>query len=184
MSSNSPQKWFNLEEQFFKSLDNQLLDQLREREELEHTAESIMSVTGITDKQVAARMASLKIAPGTLAAFCLVPLVAVAWASDDVDADERYVIDQAAKSAGLDDTCLKMLSGWLNARPGSELLEAWCAYTKALVASLNEGERVSLREHIIGQATAVAKASGGVLGIGAVSASEKATIEKIQAALA
>jgi hypothetical protein len=183
MSSNSPQKWFNLEEQFYKSLDNRLLDQLRDKEEVSQTAESIMKVTGITDKEIAAKMASLKISPSTLAAFCLVPLVAVAWASDDVDADEREVIDKAAKSAGLDETCLKLLAGWLNRRPGSELLEAWCSYTKALVATLNEGERKSLRDHVIGQATAVAKASGGVLGIGAISASEKATIEKIKAAL-
>jgi hypothetical protein len=183
MSSNSPQKWFNLEELFYKNLDNQLLDKLREQEELEQTSESIMKVTGITDKAVAAKMAGLKIAPDTLSAFCMVPLVAVAWASDDVDADEKYVIDQAAKSAGLNENCLKMLAGCLATRPSSELLDTWCAYTKALVATLNEGERISLRDHIVGQATAVAKASGGVLGIGAISSSERATIEKIKAAL-
>ena len=184
MSSNSPQKWFNLEEQFYKSLDNQLLDQLREKEELEQTTESIMKVTGITDKAVAAKIASLKVSPSTLAAFCLVPLVTVAWASDDVDANERYVIDQAAKASGLDDTCLAMLAGWLNTRPGSELFETWCAYAKSLAASMNEDERISLRDHCVGQAIAVAKASGGVLGFGAISASEKATLEKIKAALA
>lgn len=184
MSSNSPQKWFNLEEQFYKQLDNQLLEQLREQEDLDQTTESIMKATGIVDKDVAAKMASLKIAPGTLAAFTLVPLVAVAWASDDVDDNERYVIDQAAKSAGLDDASLKMLAGWLSVRPGSELLDAWVAYSKSLCASLNESERIRLRDHVVGQSMAVAKSSGGVLGIGAVSPSEKAAIEKIKAALA
>lgn len=184
MDQNSPQKWFNLEEQFYKSLDNQLLEKLRSQAEIEQTAESIMKLTGITNQEVAAKIASLNISSQTLAAFCLVPLVAVAWASDDVDADERYVIDQAAKAAGLDQHCLDLLAGWLNKRPGSELFNTWCEYSKALVAAMDESHRVSLREHVVGQATAVAKASGGVLGIGAISASEKATIEKIKAALA
>lgn len=184
MDQNSPQKWFNLEEQFYKSLDNQLLEKLRSQADIEQTAESIMKLTGITDGEVAAKIASLKVSPETLAAFCLVPLVAVAWASDDVDADERYVIDQAAKSAGLDQHCLDLLTSWLNKRPGSELFDTWCSYAKALTASMDESHRVSLRDHIVGQATAVAKASGGVLGIGAISASEKATLDKIKAALA
>lgn len=183
MDQHSPQKWFNLEEQFFKSLDNQLLEKIREQTDLVETAEEIMKLTGITSKEVATKIAALRISPQTLAAFCLVPLVAVAWASDDVDADERQVIEQAATAAGLDERCLKLLSGWLNRRPASELFDTWCEYAKVLVSSMDESHRVSLRDHIVGQSTAVAKASGGILGIGAISASEKAVLERIKTAL-
>lgn len=183
MDQNSPQKWFNLEEQFYKNLDQQLLNRLREKNQVEHTAESIMQLTGITDQEVAAKIASLNVSSETLAAFRLVPLVAVAWASDHIDADEQYVIDQAAEKSGLDEASRALLGQWTKNRPGSELLETWCQYAAALVSSLDEAHRRSLRDQVVGQATEVAKASGGVLGFGSISPSEKATIEKIRQAL-
>jgi len=183
MDQNSPQRWFNLEEQFFKSLDNQLLEQLRERNEIEQTAESIMQLTGINDHAVAEKIASLRVSSETLAAFRLVPLVAVAWASDYVDANEKYVIDQAAEKAGLDETAMQLLGEWLKNRPGSELLDTWCEYAASLVASLDEPHRRSLRDQIVAQATDVARAAGGILGFGSISPSEKATLQKIDQAL-
>ena len=184
MDPNSAKRWSNLEEQFFKGVDHQLLGKLREQMEQEQSAEAIMRLTSIGDKALAERIAGLKVAPETLAAFCLVPLVAVAWANDNVDADEKYVIDRAAKSAGLDDNCLKLLSGWLAARPGSELFDTWCQYAKVLAMSMTETERVAMQKHVVSQATAVAKASGGVLGIGAISPNEKSVLDKISGALA
>lgn len=183
MNQNSPQRWFNLEEQFFKSLDNQLLERLREKNEIEQNAESIMQLTGITDHSVAEKIASLKISSETLAAFRLVPLVAVAWASDYIDSDEKYVIDQAAEKAGLDEPAIQLLGEWIKNRPGSELLDAWCDYAASLVATLDEAHRRSLRDQILNQSMEVAKASGGILGFGSVSPSEKATFEKIRQAL-
>jgi hypothetical protein len=183
MDQNSPQRWFNLEEQFFKSLDHQLLERLREKNEIEHTAETIMQLTGISDHAVAAKIASLKVSSETLAAFRLVPLVAVAWASDYIDPNEKYVIDQAAEKAGLDEAAMNLLGEWIKNRPGSELLDTWCDYAAALVASLDESHRRSLRDQILSQATQVAQAAGGILGFGSISPGEKATIDKIRSAL-
>lgn len=183
MDQNSPQRWFNLEEQFFKSLDNQLLDRLREQSRLSQSAESIMQLTGISDHGLAEKIAAMNVSAETLAAFRLVPLVAVAWASDHIDPNEQYVIDQAAEQAGLDEASLSLLGQWTANRPGSELLDTWCEYATALVQSLDEAHRKSLRDQIVAQAQAVAKASGGILGFGSVSPSEKATIEKIKKAL-
>jgi tellurite resistance protein len=183
MDQNSPQRWFNLEEQFFKSLDHQLLNRLREQSRLSQTAESIMQLTGISDHALAEKIAAMNVSAETLAAFRLVPLVAVAWASDHIDPNERYVIDQAAEQAGLDEASLGLLGQWTASRPGSELLDTWCEYAAALVQSLDEAHRKSLRDQILAQAQAVAKASGGILGFGSVSPSEKAAIEKIRKAL-
>jgi hypothetical protein len=183
MDPNSPQRWFNLEEQFFKSLDHQLLTKLREQSRISQSADSIMQLTGINDHELAEKIASMDVSAETLAAFRLVPLVAVAWANDHIAPNEQYVIDQAAENAGLDESAMKLLGQWTSNRPGSELLETWCEYASALVQSLDESHRNSLREQIVGQAMAVARASGGILGIGSVSPSEKATIQKIKQAL-
>jgi hypothetical protein len=183
MDQNSPRKWFNLEEQFFKNLDNQLLERLRSQSDVQQSAQSIMKVTGIQNEAVATKLAALDITVETLAAFNLVPLVAVAWANDSVDSDEKYVVQQAAQAAKLDEGSLSLLGAWLERRPGPELMDAWCDYTRALVANLNEPERLTLREHVLEKATAVARSSGGLLGLGAVSGNERATLERIQAAL-
>ncbi|MBX3420928.1 MAG: TerB family tellurite resistance protein [Pirellulaceae bacterium] len=183
MDPNSPQRWFNLEEQFFKSLDNQLLNQLREQSDRQQTAESIMQLTGITDQELAEKIAGLNVSAQTLAAFRLVPLVAVAWANDNIDSNEQYVIDQAAEKAGLDQAARQLLGHWVSQRPGSELLDTWCQYAHALAGSLNEAERRSLQRQIMDQAQAVAHASGGVLGFGSVSPGEKAVLNKVKQAL-
>lgn len=183
MDPHSPQRWHNLEEQFFKSLDNRLIEQLRHRTQIEQSAEAIAQLTGITDLALAQKIASLNITAETLAAFRLVPLVAVAWASDRIESNERMVIDEAVEKCGLDQSAQELLGKWTKNRPGSELMDTWCEYASVLIKSLDESQRKTLRDQILSQAQAVAEAAGGVLGFGSVSPSEKATIEKIRKAL-
>ena len=185
MDRHSPQSWFSLEEKFFANVDQALLSVLREQGEIEQTAESIMRVTGINDPLLAAEIAKQKVSVETLSAFRLAPMVAVAWADDRVEENERYVITQAAEKSGIsaDDPAMKLLASWTEKRPPADLLDTWCDYAKALSASLDETHRLSLRDQILGQAKSVAEATGGLLGFGSVSPNEKATIERIAAAL-
>lgn len=185
MSQNSPQKWFNLEEHFFKGVDQELLQKLRGSMETAETAEAIMSVTGIADEQLAAHMAELNVTVETLSAFRLAPLVAVAWADDRVEENERHAITKAAKTSGIeeDDPAMKLLEGWTSQRPGPDLLDAWCDYAKSLSTSLAEPHRESLKKEVMTQVKAVAEAAGGVLGFGSVSASEQETIARIEKSL-
>lgn len=185
MSQNSPKQWFRLEEQFFNQVDQDLIKRMRADQEAAQTAESIMKVTGITDQALAAEIAATQITPDTLAAFRLAPMVAVAWADDRVEANERYVILKAAKQAGIgdDEPAMDLLKAWTENRPSGELLEAWCDYAKSLSGSLDDAHKSVLRKEIMAQAHAVAEACGGLLGFGSVSPNEKATLAQIEAAL-
>ncbi len=185
MSQNSPQKWFNLEEHFFKDLDQQLLADLRNEKETADTANDIMQVTGIQDSELAGAMAELKVTVDTLAAFRLVPLVAVAWADDRVEENERYSIAKAAEKSGIsaDEPAMALLNSWTTRKPPRELLEAWCEYSAALCESLSEAHRATLKKEIMEQVHKVAEANGGVLGFGSVSDNEKELIGKVEAAL-
>jgi hypothetical protein len=185
MSEHSPQKWFNLEEHFFKHVDQQLLERLKDQQQLEKSAASIMQVTGITDHHLAEEIARLNVSVETLAAFRLVPLVAVAWADDRVDSSERFEITKAAEQAGIrgDDPAMAMLNAWTEQRPGPELLDAWCDYTHALCASINGEQRTALKREVMRQVRAVAEATGGVLGFGSISPSERSTMKRIEEAL-
>lgn len=182
MSQNSPQRWFNLEEHFFHDVDQHLLEKLRDQASVEKSAAAIMQVLGITDHTLAEEIAKIDITVETLAAFRLAPLVAVAWADDRIEENERYVITRAAEKSGMkpDDPAMKLLEIWTARRPSVELLDAWCDYTKSLCGSLNEEHRRVLKQELMEQVNAVAHASGGFLGFGSVSPSEKEVIRRIE----
>jgi len=186
MAENSPKKWLNLEEHFFAQMDQRLLEKLRKEQSTTQTAESIMKITGITDPKVAAELAALGVTIETLTAFRLVPLVAVAWADDRLESNERDAILQAAEKSGIDpsEPAMAMLKSWTMKRPGAELMEIWCHYSKSLSASLNEATRAVFRKEVVEQVQAVARSAGGVLGIASISPSEKAIIERVERALA
>jgi hypothetical protein len=186
MAENSPKKWFNLEEQFFAQMDQLLLDKLRAERSATETAEAIMRVTGITDEKVAAELANVGITIETLTAFRLVPLVAVAWADDRLEDNEREAVLQAAEKSGIDpaEPAMAILRSWLTKRPNAELLNAWCHYSKSLAASLSGANRAVLQKEILEQASTVARSSGGMLGFGSISPSEKAIIDRVEQSLA
>lgn len=185
MSENSTKRWFSLEEQFFAGVDHELIEKLRSQMTVDETAAGIMQVTGIADKHLAEEIAKINVTAETLSAFRLAPLVAVAWADDRVEENERYAITQCAQRSGIsaDEPAMKLLEAWTTRRPGNELLDAWCDYTRALCSSLNEGHRQALRKEIMNSVETVAESCGGVLGFGSVSPSEKAVIARISEAL-
>jgi len=186
MAENSPKKWFNLEEQFFAQMDQQLLEKLRMEQSSTQTAESIMKVTGITDEKVASELAGVGVTIETLTAFRLVPLVAVAWADHRLEENERDAVLQAAEKSGIDPTepAMAMLRSWLSKRPSAELLDAWCHYSRSLSASLNGETRAVFRKEVVEQVQVVARSAGGVLGFGSISSSEKSIIDRVEQALA
>lgn len=185
MSQNSPQKWFNLEELFFNQIDNQLLQKLKSEIQTAATADAISKVAGIENEELASSMAELNVTVETLSAFRLAPLVAVAWADDRIEEEERYAITKAAKMAGIgeEDAAMSLLDSWTKRRPGPELMDAWCEYAKALSESLAEPHRQALKQEVTAQVNAVAEAAGGVLGYGSVSPSEQEMIERIEKSL-
>ena len=185
MADDSPKKWFKLEEGFFKAVDQRLLDKLREQTANEERAIAIQRLTGLEDAKVCEEIAALNISVESLAALRLVPLVAVAWADDRIEDNERFRVIQAAEKAGLvaGEPAYELLKGWLSQRPASELLETWIHYAKSLAQSLDGESRENFRKTLLNQVREVASASGGLFGFSSVSPSEKKVIEQIEQAL-
>ena len=78
---------------------------------------------------------------------------------------------------------MDLIHAWTQCRPPAELLHTWCEYARALAASLSGEHRQTLRQEIQQQVSAVAQASGGMLGFGSTSSSEQAVIDEVDAAL-
>lgn len=185
MSDNSARKWFSLEEHFFKGLDQELLEKMRADVENTRTAEAIVKVTGIQNTELAEAIAGMDVTVDTLSAFRLAPLVAVAWADDRVEDNERYHITKSAEKSGIvpGEPAMELLKAWQDRRPPAQLMETWVEYAKALTASLAEAHRLSLHKEMVRMVTDVAEANGGFLGFGSISASERKVIGVVEEAL-
>lgn len=186
MADNSPKKWSKLEESFFNGVDQKLLDKLRQQVATEERAAAIERLTGLNDPKVCRDIAALNISVESLAALRLVPLVAVAWADDRIEDNERFRVIHAAEKAGLTpgDPAYEMLKGWLTERPSIELFETWLEYAKTLAMSLDVEARENLRTTLVEQVRNVAAANGGLFGYGSISPTEQRLLERIETALA
>lgn len=174
-----------LEDAFFAAQSEQKLQKLREKMEAQSAREAIAEQTGIQDAELLDRVVALGIRPSTLSAFALVPLVRVAWADGVLDPTEREAILVEAKALGLQDggTAMSLLAGWLDRKPDAALFEAWKAWYDQTVAGLDDDALLAMGERIMDNARRVARASGGVLGVGAVSAPERRVLDELAAVL-
>lgn len=126
------------------------------------------------------------LAPGSAAidehsaALFLAPLVLMAWADGSVSEAERDVFLRAVEEAEPTQGSLgRDLVGWLDTEPGDDVFGQWRARVLAHCATMTPDAKAAFRERIIGNAREMAAAAGGFLGLGAVSAAEKATLAQL-----
>jgi hypothetical protein len=174
-----------LEDEFFHREDQKLRDRLREAKAAAAARDSLATATGITNPAVLDRLMQLGIGADTVAALSIVPLVEVAWADGSLDAKEREAVLAAARQSGFapDSVEHAMLATWLDRRPEPRLLTAWTELVQGMSEQLSQEETAKLRSHLLDRARAVARASGGVLGLGSkVSSAEAAMLSQLERA--
>ena len=174
-----------LEEAFFAQKNRELLGKLAEKLHKDEAADALAAVTGVQDHAVLEELVDAGIGTDTLAAFSLVPLIAVAWADRSVAAKERDAIMQAAAGEGIkpQSHASQMLDNWLANAPPETLLETWKDYAGAVSKSLKPAAKAKLAEDVLGRARKVATAAGGILGLGSVSMREEALLKDLAEAL-
>ena len=174
----------SLEHEFFLKEDKLLIENLKTMKKLKETKENLSAVSGIKDDNLLQKLVDLKIHPETVATLALVPLVEIAWADGEINAKEREAILKAASQSGFAPSSVdySIVDRWLTHKPDAKLLEAWSKYIAALCSKLTIEERASLKLETIGQARAVAEASGGILGLGTISTDEQKMLQKLESA--
>lgn len=174
-----------LEEAFFVRHNRELLQRLRARVDHDSVVEGLRSASSVDDEAVLSQLADLGIRSETLIALSLLPLVEVAWADGRIQLDERQALLQAAESVGVapGSEASQLLEAWLEHRPTEAVHNAWVDYIKALCASSAvDDSRVALRAVTLGRAEQIARSAGGVLGIGAISGSEREVLDNLASA--
>lgn len=170
-----------MEDAFFHDLDAKLVEKIRLQSESAAQRAELVRTTGIKDETLLDELVALGVTGESLVAMRLVPMLMVAWADREVSPEERATIVCEAEKMGIGSQSVpgQLLDTWLAKRPSGDLLEAWQHYTAALFASMPERSRRAYLDELSRELNLVARASGGILGIGSVSESEAAMIEKI-----
>ncbi len=172
-----------LEDMFFVQESEKLLAKLREQAARDKKRKVLAEALNIDDDRVLDHLVQLDISAETIVAFGLVPLVEVAWADGSIQAKERDAILRAAAERGITPGTVnrELLENWLRHQPEPELLEVWRHYTRGLLKALDPDERAVMQDRMIGNARRIAESAGGFLGLGSISAAEKAVLEDLEA---
>jgi hypothetical protein len=171
-----------LENEFFYRVDKDLLDRMRKSYADQAARRALAAASGFTDEALLDELVELKMAPETLGALSLVPLVLVAWADRTVDRKERMVVLQAAIDDGLarNGSAYRLLEFWLENEPPPELGQAWAHFIRAVLPSLTDETKCSFREEIMKQARRAAKASRPGLGAKKISTEEARVLNELE----
>ena len=174
-----------LENQFFEKENQRLLADFKARQNETDDRAALARRCGLPAGPLVDRLMDLGVRAESLTALIVVPLVAVAWADQNVSEPERSAVLRQAEEFGIvpDTPAHSLLESWLTRRPGAALLEAWHEYLKELSDQLDAPDPERLAEHLVEAARSVASADGGFFGIGPkTSGDERAVLAQIASA--
>lgn len=138
----------------------------------------------MTDPEILKLLASLGIDELSYKALPLLPLLQVAWADGEIQAEERELVEAALKKWSDSREAERLARNWLTFRPTSTYFEKGRTALIALAARNGELklERDVLSD-VLSLSREVAQAAGGLWGLGSISREEKAALAEIAQAL-
>jgi hypothetical protein len=170
-----------LEDSFFVRENARLLKKLKEKEAVAAKKQAFKDICNIENDELIEAFIELEIEPHELSALSLVPLIMVAWADGTIQQSERRAIIKAAEEYGVQKGTENhdLLENWLEVKPGPDLTNTWKHYANEVYVRLDNVVAAALKERLEDRTTAIAKAAGGFLGIGAISDSEQKVLDEI-----
>lgn len=171
-----------LEDLFFFKEDLKLKEELQALRQMKETTAALREASGIQDEVVLRKLVELNIRPETAATLAVVPLIEVAWANGTIDGKEKKAVLEALTAYGCPVNSIDyvLVERWLEHKPDPSLLQAWCQYIQSIRQQMSPDELGRLKAEILAHAAAVGRASGGILGVGAVSGQEQHTLAYIR----
>lgn len=170
-----------LEEEYFRKKDRELAEKMRQVAQAEEKRRQMGEATGLHDPALLDELQQLGFTPDTVVLLPLVPVVQMAWAEGGVSKEERALLAQLARARGIAEgsPADAQLSSWMTSRPDDEVFARAGRLIRALLDTDASGAGGLTADDLVAQAERIAAASGGFLGIGRVSAEEKALLAQI-----
>jgi len=173
------------EERHFQRIERELIEKLRRHAEENAKRRTLSEETGVDDPTILNELLALGYTRETLALLHLVPLVHVAWADGHVSDREQELIENIALARGIakDSSIGQQLQHWLARRPSDADFEKTMHVITAILQARPEDERAKTERDLLSFCTAVADASGGILGLRRISPGEKQLLARIASEL-
>ena len=141
--------------------------------------------SGLHDPELLRELEQLGFTPETLSLLPLVPVLQVAWAEGSVSPEERKLIIDLARTRGIavDSVADRQLREWLAHRPPQNVFTRAGRLIAAMLAAESPEMHDLTADDLVKYSESIAAASGGILGLGKVSAEERAALLQIQSVL-
>jgi hypothetical protein len=169
------------EEEYFRRQEQELIEKLKQRGREEAARQRLAERSGVADEELLKDLQALGYTPETVMLLHLMPLIQMAWAEGDVSASERALIVEAARARGVEagSAADQQLNIWLTHRPSDDLFEKTLRVIGAMLQAHPIEERDASQKDLVSKLTAIASASGGILGFGKVSGEEQQLLARI-----
>jgi tellurite resistance protein len=173
------------EEDYFRKRDRELIERMRQAAAAEQTRKDLQAKTGLRDPELLRELQELGFTPETISLVPLVPVLEVAWAEGGVSDAERKLIVDLARSRGIEpgSAADRQLTEWLDRRPGANVFQRATRFIRAMLERPDDAPSDLSVDGLIKYCENIASASGGMFGIGRISAEERAILANISAAL-
>ena len=171
----------SLEEEYFHRKEREIIEKMRVRAAADEQRRRLGQETGVGDDDVLRDLQELGYTPETVMLLHLVPLIQTAWAEGGVTQKERDLIVKAARSRGITagSPADQQLDLWLAQRPSDELFETTLRAIRTILQAQPDDARAASEKDLLTLASAIATASGGIVGFHAVSDEERQILAHI-----
>ena len=175
----------SLEEEYFRRKEKEVIEKMRRKAESDDQRRRLGERAGLADEDVLRDLHELGYTAETVMLLHLVPLIQTAWAEGGVSPKERDLIVKAARARGVDagSAADAQLSQWLTQRPSDDLFEKTLRAIRTILQAQSPETRSASERDLLSLATAIASASGGIVGFGAVSEEERQILARISGEL-
>jgi hypothetical protein len=174
-----------LEEDYFRRKDRELIEKMRQATADQQTRAELSASTGLNDPELVRQLQELGFTRETIDVLPLVPIVQMAWAEGGITPAERSLLVRLARERGIAEGSAadRRLTDWMTRRPAEEVFDRATRLIGAILEAGGHAGGAVTADDLIKYCESIAAASGGIFGIGKISADERATLAKIAAEL-
>jgi hypothetical protein len=167
------------EDEYFHRRDRELMEQKRRAEADLAARQALASTLGITNDELMGRLKAQGITPELTVLLPWLPAIQVAWLKSLTSAERDWLVEhiKTTQEPPLDAAAEARIGEWLATSPSEELYLAARQALQLQIGTLGPDAAAALRDKVLNAARGVSAASGGVLGIGSISAEERAAID-------
>jgi hypothetical protein len=171
----------SFEEEYFRKKDRELIEKMRQAAAAEQERQELAKLSGLEDPALLQELKDLGFTPGTVALLPLVPVLRVAWAEGGVSHAERDLLVRLARSRGIAEASEadRQLVEWMTRPPDEGVFSRAGRLIRAMLDTRAPEISDLSADDLVDYCERIAAASGGVFGLGKISAAEKSLLSSI-----